>query len=467
MSRKMTQEQRKEFFQCDEQGLPTYESMCITNALLMRYGEHLPKTHRVGRWKGPWQSAAARHLAKHRKCGIKLSRQAGGKTQDVALYIVPALLTGSVWATFMPTLIQSTRILVKRVSLWMNVLEPHFGLRRIKKEERLKEWDNGAALLALSDNPEANANLEGYTVDGASVDESHQIDWDILGNITALMKDAEKERRERLFLIGVGGYEESAIEQAPLHGYPVIEFNDAAISAMDDEARAGMAPDDPRLKEFSWREVFAAEEVAHPATYDQFYRLLQVTAGTRLMFGELPEEVLPVSPYHARRFRFGIDVGKLHDRTVLNIDEVRGPICNTVAVHEWAGCNYMRQRDELCEIIQRYPFTLGDIGIGVAGPGEVLADAMAELYPFHGITRVKESDTPGVRMGSRMKTHWLKDLMEEARCGRWGVKPAGARRHFSKLAYSFTAGGDYVWPHSDEMAAKMISHATQYQPVGV
>jgi len=462
MSRKMTQEQRKEFFQCDEQGLPTYESMCITNALLMRYGEHLPKTHRVGRWKGPWQSAAARHLARHRKCGIKLSRQAGGKTQDVALYIVPALLTGSVWATFMPTLIQSTRILVKRVSLWMNVLEPHFGLRRIKKEERLKDWDNGAALLALSDNPEANANIEGYTVDGASVDESHQIDWNIIGNITALMKDAEKERRERLFLIGVGGYEESAIEQAPLHGYPVIEFNDAAISALDDEARAGMAPDDPRLKELSWREVFAAEEIAHPATYDQFYRLLPVTAGGRLMFPGLLANA-EADPHSRTRFKFGIDVGKLQDETVLMVCEQRGRVINVIETRRWHGSDYETIRDGIVKHIWGYDYIPQDVVIETNGPGEVLADWLCQSRALYGLTRIFTTDGPP----RRMKTQLCKDLLARAARGLLGVNPESERRELSKLAYTITEEGQYKWPHSDTLSALIAVEAGDAQVVGI
>ena len=415
--------------------------------LLIAATVNLPEADRPGWWR-PWQPRIFEAFLTYSLMILQGCRQAVGKTFLAGLLAVVFILLGYRVCVVLPSLRQGSRILLRRILLWMLCLEKSFGLKRRVNNALEVEWTNGGALMALSSNEAAMAGVQGYTCALLIIDESHEAPDEMFASYAPLVAIAMKEGYGMILILGVGGAEDTVIERKKAAGYHV-EF-------WDDKRVAGMDPD--------WLPYFTQQErELTPEGYDKNFRCLPVRAGTRLVFPQLLSFADPGGPSRTEML-FAVDVGKVVDETVLAVVRVQYPVANVIEFRRWHGTNYVDQAQELAaHIDDNYTYLPYNVGVEVNGPGEGFADILAKIYPFSGLTRVKTSDTPG----SRRKTLWIQELQKAAQRGTLAVGPEKERRELSRLSFEITPEGRYVWPHNDTLSTLWVFQSLTQHAVGV
>jgi hypothetical protein len=448
---------------------PTEQTIYSVLALLCHYGRNLPDIHRPRPSLRPWQRIVLRVWITYARTGFEGARQGAGKTMLAALYLTCCLILNHTAGIGMPTLEQASSILMKRALLYMRVLEPLLGMRRTMDNVRHVTWEHGAELRAMSTNEAGFCSTQGYTVSVLFLDEAHELKWASIGYYTPLVNVAMKQGRGKIIILGPAGPLDSAIERAKNSGYEIEVWNDEAISAMDDAWRAGLPAGHPELRELSWREVFEAEERGtDPITYNQFYRLLPVTAGGLLVLPNLRETSDGFLEAGQPTMRWTIDVGKIVDSTLIGRWTICGDNYELMETRRWHGVPYGEVAQQLIAYLDQYPWIPRHVGIEVTGPGEVLADTLVLLDPrFRSMRRIKTTDTPGPNRSDGRKTRWMKRLIWRNLRGKLGIREKNIRDELAPLVYSVGEAGRYDWPHSDALSVLFLNEAMGLTPMGV
>lgn len=457
--------------------IPVLISVLIVHHLLMRYGKGLPEDDRPLPLR-PWQPGMIKAAlgSGFQYVVLELCRQAGGKTFVAALIITTFLLCGLRVFIALPTLRQGSRILMRRVDAFMSVLERPFKLRRAVKNELEKTWSNGAMLSVLSSNDAGVKSTQGYTYHLGVLDEAHEIAFKDLGYYTPLLLLAMKKGIGLMLGLGPAGMKGvSMVEVAKdKPAWKVLQANDEEIIRQDDEHRAKLArldPDHPELRERSWREQLAEEEAnTDQATYDQFFRLIPVTAGSRYMFHEIPAE-LPWEEGAPLHKIITIDVGKTRDATVVTLYHLQGRNLTLWERELWHGDKYNQQvravaRWVLARVTPRVDWMPEDTIVECNGPGAVFADFLAEIDPFYPLTRQWTTDTPGGRRKTRALLRVMGITCDRNRQPliRFACRPRHVREKLESLQYELEPDGSYIWPHDDDLTGVWL---TQFRGTNV
>lgn len=397
-------------------------------------------------------------------------RQAVGKSYVGAFIAALHIILGYKVVVAMPSLRQGSRILLRRILLWMLCLEPHVAIESIgggvagmltALERRVDnalevEWNNGGGLMAISTNEQAAAGVQGYTCTCLLIDEGAETSTEYFPTYSSLPDIALKRGYGKIIILGVGGPSESLIEVMKEKGYELEFWPDTAVVDLDP----------------SWTEHFRQKELElTPDGYDQMYRCLPVSAGMRYIFPQLTEYVHSPGSGEVELIA-GIDVGKRVDETVVVLRERRGEMHNIIGLHRIRGKPYPDQAVEIAEYLAPYTFKSGkmrppllgyNVGVETNGPGEGLADCLAREYPLGQLTRVWTSD----KAPHFKKSGWIKSLMVLCQGGQFAVKDERARRELSALQFEIKDDGRYVWPHNDVLSALWVSQATAHRAYGV
>lgn len=414
--------------------------------LLIKLTRHLPAGERPGYWRA-WQARIFEALLEHERAIVQGCRQAVGKTYIAALLAVVYIILGYRVVIGMPSLRQSSRILLRRVLLWLSALERPLGLRRLINNQYEVEWNNGGALLALSTNEAAARGVQGYTCALLILDEGHETFDEYFGTYSPLVAIAMRDGYGAIVILGVGGFADSVIERKKAAGYHLEFWPAARIVELDE----------------SWRIYFEQQkrELTSEA-YDKYFNCLPVVAGGRYVFDRLvafADSAGQVEP----TYYFGVDVGKIIDTTSLLVVEERLPAVNVIDWRTWQGVNYIDQAQACAEHIGRYEYSPYNVAVEVNGPGEGFADALSKIYPFHCLARVKTTDAPpGFR-----KTGWIKGLQKVASAGMFGVVDSRLRANLGALRYEVNEQGRYNWPHNNELSALWCYKSRTMRAIGV
>lgn len=415
--------------------------------LLIAATANLPEADRPGWWR-PWQPRIFIAFLTYALVILQGCRQVVGKTFLASLLAVVYIVMGYRVIVVLPSLRQGSRILLRRILLWMLCLEPYLGMRRRVNNALEVEWNNGGGLMSLSSNEAATAGVQGYTGALLIIDEGHEAPDEMFSTYAPLVAIALKEGYGMILILGVGGAEDTVIERKKDAGYHLEFYDDKAILAQDPE----------------WGPYFEQQELElTPDGYDKMFRCLPVRAGKRLVFPQLLS-VATVAGSSRVEMLFTIDVGKVVDETILTVTRVQYPVANVIEFRRWRGTDYVTQAQEIAaHIDENYTFLPYNVGIETNGPGEGLADIIEKIYPFSGITRIKTTDTPG----SRRKTIWIQELQTAAQRGNLAVGPERERRELSALSFEITPEGRYLWPHNDVLSTLWLLQALSQQAVGV
>lgn len=440
----------------------------------------------------PWQRVAVPHFVVHDFAALEGCRQAVGKSTLMAIILCCELLLGNKWEVGMPSLKQGSRVLLRKTSLYMELLEQCFELQRKRPDNELEKfWDNGAELMVLSAGESGVKNTQGYTRRGCVLDEMHEIPANHIGFFQPHISVAFKKRRGKFYMIGVAGAKgTAAYESRHSAEWEHIQFYQDDVEEMDALHRGRLAPGHPDLDDRPWTEVFAkAEAITDVEEYNQFYRGIPPAAGSRSIFAALPGYL---EPLHGNdqdfppRYFAGVDAGKIKDQSVLAILELRGECLNLVSVDLVPlGMQYgdqvrlirkwlYAQPDQGGYGYTNYQLRRGDIRIEVPGPGEGLYDICTDaVHP----------QLPGV---SRCEIHYerkksiirgLRGAMRKAgsRIGATGREPAfgvgeirlpaklggSVRVHLEELTEETKVSdkGEIitVWEHSDILSAVIVA----------
>jgi len=415
--------------------------------LLLAVTSNLPEDDRPGWWR-PWQPQILSSLLAHPRVILQGCRQAAGKSYVAALWAAIYIICGYRVAIGMPSLRQSSRILLRRILLWMLCVEQVMGLKRRTNNVLEVEWNNGGGLMALSTNEAAEKGVQGYTCALLVIDEGHEAPNDMFGAYSPLPAIALKRGYGSILILGVGGPQDTVIEAKKPAGYHLEFWDDERVLALDP----------------SWRDYFEQQKLElSQDEYDKNFRCLPVSAGQRRVFLQLVEHAVPPGPVKPELY-FAIDVGKIVDTTTLLVVEQRGPAANVLSDRRWRGTSYIDQVQEVAAFIDEgYTFNPYNVAVETNGPGEVFLDALRRVYPFSGARGVKTTDSPG----SRRKTLWIQRLQRRAEKGLLGVVNPQLRADLLSLAYEVKEDGRYLWPHNDNLSALWVFESNTMHAVGV
>jgi hypothetical protein len=437
--------------------------------LLLYYGRFLPREDRPGPLR-VWQQLVLPSLIKDEYWLYEAARQAAGKSTISSIYLSADMILGNAWCVGMPTLEQASSIVLNRALSYMRVLEKPLRMRRTMDNVRHVKWEHGAQIRALSTNEAGIASSQGYTCRGVLIDEAHEMPFKSLGYFTPLIKVAMRERRGKLLVIGPAGDLESMIENFKTRQDCACHiYNDEAISVLDDARRATLPSGHPELKWRSWREAFAQEEATtDPITYNQFYRLLPVTAGGLLIFPALRAQSVHWGA-GGGMLRFTLDVGKLKDAMVCGKWVTTGNSADLVETRRWHGISYPAMQKELSDYIFGHSTaTAHNVAIEVNGPGEPFVDFCIDLDSrFRQVRRIKTTDNVNGPGQVGRKTKWLKRLIGMNLRGELGVHEARTRSTLAALAYCVGTNGRYEWPHSDDLSVCWLLTPLLEHAVGI
>lgn len=374
----------------------------------------------------PWQGAALRLFILHSHASLQGARQGTGKTFVAALVIACHLLLGSSVTVAMPTYRQTGAILIRRVRLFMQLLEPVMGFKCTTANNHETAWDNGARLNVLSTGSGARRGTQGWTCRVMVIDESQDLKWEDLAWFMPLVAMAMKQKRGRLLMLGVGANDLAAPTLARRHpGYASLVLDDATIGELDRMRRAQLPPGHPELREDSWAEFFAAErELWDEDKYRQFYMCQAPGSGQRKVFDRVPGMVAagaspvdlqaseashsgergradvysamsvenrwsdvgaltggaPALPVFSQpKHYLGVDVGKQIDQTVIAILQQLGRHYNLVdCIRLPLGMSYTEQARELAALARAWGCPPGRFAVEVNGPGMALYDVLTD-----------------------------------------------------------------------------------------
>lgn len=407
--------------------------------LLIHTTRNLPEADRPGAWR-PWQSRIIQSFINYPLVALQGCRQATGKTFLAAIWAICFILLGYRVEVGLPSLRQGSRILLRKIHLWMLCLERELGMRRDVKNTLEIEWDNGGGLMALSTNEQAERGVQGYTCSLQIIDEAHEALDDYFGNYSPHAAIALKEGYGSRILLGVGGIPASVMEHKKELPHYHLEF-------WDDDAILKMDP--------SWEKYFQDQQLElTPEKYNQMFKLRKVTTGGRALFPNLLERA-PVMTQFPPRYIFGIDVGKRKDATIVASWEIRPSsivaqqmAANLVEAYEIPGSDYMEQAHSIIKYVDsNYLYSQRDIAIELNGPGEVLRDVLGEL----GWRMIN-----GIWITGQYKEALLK-LMQSGVRQKWiGCPDPVARADLSEMSMDVDLKGKVTYSHSDIGSAAIV-----------
>ena len=296
--------------ECHFSRRPTFADCDTIRMQLMENNAKIPRIDRVLEWRGNYQKEMMHAMCEVYKLVIQAIPQNGGKTFCASLMSCARILNGQRGVLAYPTLRQGARVAARRIDNWMRVLEEVYKTKRIMPDAAYeKEWANGGGIIVLSLDVGATSGVQGYTLEFGFLDEAHaifQVD-EVIGGILSRFDLAMQDRPGELKFglicaMGVGGPKDSLIVHLRdrMHGiYKSYKYDDERIVKEYPPAKDTI--NEARL---TWP----------PARYDQFYRLKDVAAGSRLLYPclltECPE--VPMPPQYC----VGVDSGKTSDYTV-------------------------------------------------------------------------------------------------------------------------------------------------------
>jgi hypothetical protein len=420
---------------------------------LQAHSSDIPPGDRVGDWRGQYQCDYVESVLNNSYSIFQGPCQWSGKTFAGCLYACAALLEGQRGVAAFPTLRQGGRVLIRRLSNWMKVLEGIHGVKRSRPDSTLeKTWDNGALLCALSTDESATAGIQGYTFDFLLGDEMHEVMADtIIGPLFSRLELAMESGLGRIVLMGVGGPEESAIE----HCKTLTDPDGKAIFKVTHHDRASVGAQN----EAAARAFVNVPNIHPPHHVDKYYDCKPVREGARVIFHGIPEH----APY-LKRFQptsvVGIDVGKTSDHTValrlrvaphethaqkLSVNVVD---MFTVPLH----LRWSEQAEMIAEWIEPWKDNLrspSDIMVEVNGPGEGLLQALQDKWhPRAGGVFMTDKDN---NLG--LKSFLIYELQQRAAAGTFGIEVEDVRTDLAKLHYSVDEMGKMKFAHSDVLSA--------------
>jgi hypothetical protein len=415
----------------------------------------LPPDFRIQDWRGPYQREACKRIVEEGQWWILQGPvQWTGKTFIGGLLACAYLLEGYGVIVALPTLRQGSRVLLRRISIWMEVLEKARGIKRLRNNENDKAWENGAVLLALSSDESAKRGTQGYTVALVLVDEGHDaLPSVVIGPVFSRAELAIEAGYGKIMVMGVGGSKTSLI----VHCRSLEDFRRILITTQrvaDEVPGAGNA--------------FArAKRQNSDMDFRKFYLCEDIEEGTRLIFPSLLDHAPATeNPLYA----VGIDVGKTTDYTMA----IKLAISGSTIVDQTPAWNiedvftvphnllYKEQAQMIFDWMQPFSRRIipGSVTVETNGLGYGLLEALEEIYPSAG----------GVHMADNAKNLGLKSfLINQLRTASqnacFGVHTglsAGREipdlyKHFAGLTASVDEKGQVEWEHSDPMGALLMA----------
>ncbi|MDQ3024175.1 MAG: terminase family protein [bacterium] len=419
--------------------MPSHDFADTVWRALIQRGAELPEDIRPGPPR-PWQSAALHLQLDFAYSSLQGARQGAGKTFVAALVIACHLLLGSSVTVAMPTYRQGSSILVRRVLLFMQLLEGLVQIKRTCCNKDESAWDNGARLTTLSTSSGGRRGTQGWTSRVVVIDESHEVAWRDMAWFMPLVALAMKRGCGRIMLLGVGADELKAPAQARLMPeYASLVLDDATLCEIDRQHRSRLPDGHPELLEQSWSDFFERERALWDEDYyRQFYQCESPGASRRKIFERVPEMAVfnDVAAATVEHF-LGVDVGKQRDQTVVAVLEKRGQLCNLVDVVRLPlGLPYSQQARELAALAKQWNCPPGRFAVEVNGPGQALLDVLVDwIGP-------SVPHATGMVMTTQRKIATIAALQSDIRHGVFGVAQIPLRG--SRVGESGVAGPNPV-----------------------
>ena len=421
-------------------------------------------------YRGDWQREILRALCEHRYNVIKGPRQKSGKTHMTAVHKAARIcLDAGRVGIGMPTMRSGTRILADRIAgMVYRWSTRHPEMKRDAKNANYMTWtkegqEADSILVVVSLHEGSRASVQGFTFDDVIIDEGHECSRDIYDALEPTMDLAAQEERDYKTIIGIGSDTGEALIDLVLT--PEF-FNEQEEVDPDDMPLAfnlhhiqieEIIKGNPRLAAF-----YRKKERSVPAhIWAQHYLTISGGLGVRRIYPYIADKA-DAANLNTRHLIFGIDVGKLVDKTVVTCLECRPSsryesrlAVNLIDFIELPGSLYTDQ----AKLIQDYVYgwypnarerPRGNVAIETNGPGEGLADILHSLG-WDDIQRIRCSD------------RWKEWIIQEIQTGMrevngeppWiGVPNDFARDHLSKLKWAMVQSRDGLgfkteYDHSD------------------
>lgn len=420
-------------------------------------------------YRGEWQREILRALCEHRYNVIKGPRQKSGKTHMTAIHKAARIcLDAGRVGLGMPTMRSGTRILCDRIAGMVHRWNAkHPEMKAGVKNSNYMTWtiegqDKESCLVVVSLHEGSRASVQGFTFDDVILDEGHETDRVIYDALEPTMDLAAQEDKDHKTVIGIGSDTGEALIDLVL----TPEFTNEEDSDPDDIPLAfnlhhiqieAITKDNPKLAAFYRRKQRSVP--AH--IWAQHYLCISGGLGVRRIYDSVPERV-EAANLNTRHLVFGIDVGKLVDRTVITCIECRPSAhyasrlaVNLIDYRELPGSSYVDQ----ARLIQEYVYSfyptardrpLGNVAIETNGPGEGLADILHSMG-WVDIQRVRCSERWKVWIIQQIQT----GMRQVDNDPPWiGVAHEHARQELGKLKWSMVQSADGLgfkteFDHSD------------------
>ena len=390
-------------------------------------------------YEGEYQRLAMQHLCDNPLAVLQQSRQTG-KTWIVSRFLGAGIVNGMEVAVTYPSLRQASRILLESTVKFVDKLRFPW-LKRLSRGFGLEvKWSNGGRLTALSMDDAATAGVQGYTKHIIAADESHTVKEKNLAAVRPLVDRAIRDGIGHVILFGVGGPKESIIEIMKTRGYATLRLDDEAIVQSAPQLEATFA---------------AARLEFAPEYYDQYYRCLPVSAGLRSIFPLLP---LNCDCLGQTRYTFGIDVGSVHDETIVStflrgLSPVPGQTAAQLVDFYATRGDFLVQARQIRDYVAGfYPGGLrphtGNVAVEINGLGIGL---------YHILLDTGFNDIMPVSMTDKRKLHAIRLLQGGAYGGYFAVPHAGAHKRLRGLTYEVDDLGNATWEHDDLLSSCVVN----------
>jgi hypothetical protein len=427
--------------------------------------ESLPPDFRINDWRGSYQREACRQIVEGGQWWILQGPvQFTGKTFIGGLLACAYLLEGYGVIVALPTLRQGSRVLLRRISIWMKVLEKARDIKRERDNEGDKTWANGATLLALSSDESAKRGTQGYTVALVLVDEGHDaLPEVVIGPIFSRPSLAMAAGYGKIMVMGVGGSRKSLIVHCRIdqgqskyfkriHLTPKKIIEDAPVVTL------------PNGTQIDTAEAFERERLMNSdADYRKFYLCEDIEEGTRLIFPCLLDHAPATENV---LYSVGIDVGKTTDYTMA----VKLAVSGSMVMDQSQAWNiedvflvphnllYKEQAKLIHEWMMPFAPRIipGSVTVETNGLGYGLLEALEELFPATGGVHM-EDNAKNLGLKSFL-TNLLRTASQNACFGVHKGLSAGREipdlyEHFAALTAVVDEKGQVEWEHSDPLGA--------------
>ncbi len=443
--------------------MSTFNDIDEIRGILQQNTHLLNGADQVGEFRGEYQRGYVHNIVDNTFSINKGPCQHSGKTWAGCLAACDALLKGRRGCTAFPTLRQGGRVLIRRLSAWMTILENHYNIKRSMPDGSLeKTWDNGAILCALSTNEGATAGIQGYTFDFIMVDEGHEVTADtIIGPLFSRAEIALMEGHGWINIAGVGGGDLSAIEYCQT----LLDENEKPEFSLNWSKPADIIADvAPDMTEKVTKAFARAERMNSPAHWRKFYLCEPSREGeSRVMpnivpFAEYSQSVTPA-------LSIGIDVGKIVDDTIIQVLEFGPHVSipgrnakNLLATYRLPKNLKTREQSELIrEFVTPFLPRLrspSSMVVEENGPGLALFEYIQEWYPQ--VSSIWMSDDTKNR---GLKSWIIMDIQRDAAQDALGIADREERSIFTNLKYVTDEKGRMIWDHSDELSALICAYS--------